>query len=223
VYFLLAADGRLLYVGQTTNLRRRLADHARSDRWARVAQVQFELADSQPAAVAREADVLAALHPPWNKAHVDARFTYVSITGRGLALGLTGEYGCFPHLEKGALSATGRACIDGYDALHRIVRSVQPEVRLIHDFLSGRSDRLLRTELEIDQPHIAHGVRRDRVLARGFYEAGPVAMRRLRLHYGGRGCVTPEQFVTWIAGEVEAVLSHGRGVSAASFHQGGRG
>jgi predicted GIY-YIG superfamily endonuclease len=213
VYFLLAADRRLLYVGQTTSLRRRLADHARTDRWAKVARVQYEPADSQPAALAREADVLAALRPPWNKNHVDARFTYVSITSRGLALGPTGEYGCFPHLGKGASSAPGRACIDGYDALYRIVRIARPEPRSVHDFLSGRSDRLLRTELDIEQPHLAHGVRRDRILARGFYQAGPVAMRRLRLRHFGRGCVRPEQFVAWIAGEVDAVLDHGPGFS----------
>jgi hypothetical protein len=215
VYFFLAADRRLLYVGQTTSLRRRLADHARSDRWAKVARVQFEPADSLAAALAREADILAALRPPWNKAQVDARFAYVSITSRGLALGATGDYGCFPHLGKGVLSTTGRACIDGFDALHRIVRTVKPEARMIHDFLRGRSDRLLRSELEIAQPHIAHGVRRDRILARGFFEAGPVAMRRLRLRHGGRGCVTPEQFVTWIAEEVEAVLNGGQGFSTA--------
>lgn len=180
-----------------------------------MARVQFEPAASGPAALAREADILAALRPPWNKAHVDGRFNYVSITRGGLATGPTGEYGCFPHLEKGALSATGRACIDGFDALQRIVRVVNPERRLIDAFLRGRTDRLLRTELDIDQPHIAHGVRRDRVLARGFYEAGPVAMRRLRLRHGGRGCVTPEQFVAWLAAEVAAVLDQGPGFSPA--------
>jgi hypothetical protein len=181
-----------------------------------VARVEFEVADSPSAALAREADILAALRPPWNKAHVDARFSYVSMTRRGLAIGPSGDYGCFPHLGKGALSATGRACIDGYDSLHRIVRVLKPERRLIHDFLSGRSDQLLRTRLELDQPHIEHGVRRDRILARGFYEAGPVAVRRLRLRHGGRGCVTKEQFVTWIAGEVEAVLNQGRGFPVAA-------
>jgi predicted GIY-YIG superfamily endonuclease len=49
MYFLLAADGRLLYVGQTTSLRQRLADHARSPRWTKVARARFEVADSQPA------------------------------------------------------------------------------------------------------------------------------------------------------------------------------
>jgi predicted GIY-YIG superfamily endonuclease len=209
VYFLLDHDGEVLYVGKATNLRRRLADHARSERWRLVASVRYEVLDSAAAALAREADILAALRPPWNRAHVDDYFSYVTVTDKGLTVGPAGTYGCFPHLGKGALSEPGRACIDGFDALSRIVKTTSPERRLVHDFLTGRSDRLLRAALEIDQPHIAHGVRRDRLAAKGFYDAGPRAIRTLRLRHGGAGRVTQDQFVAWITEEVRAVLAAG--------------
>jgi len=208
VYFLLGSEG-VVYVGKAANLRRRLADHARSDRWSLVASVRYEVLDSAAAALAREADILAALRPPWNRAHMEGYFSYVTITDNGLTVGAQGTYGCFPHLGKGALSEPGRACIDGFDALNRIVKTTRPERPLVHDFLTGRSDRLLRTALEIDQPHIAHGVRRDRLVAKGFYDAGARAMRTLRLRHGGTGTVSREQFVAWITEEVAAVLAVG--------------
>ena len=50
------------------------------------------------------------------------------------------------------------------------------------------------------------GVERDRSLARGFFAAGPRAMRALRLRHGGTGPVTREQFVEWIRAEVDEVI-----------------
>jgi len=207
VYYLLDADDRVVYVGKAANLRRRLRDHARSDRWSAIAGLRFEALESEAAALAREADILAALRPAWNKAHVDSYFSYVTVSPRALVLGAEGDYGCFPHLGRGALSETGRICIDGFDALNRVVKTTRPEKRLVHDFLLGRSSRLPRTPLEIDQPHIEHGVSRDRIVAERFYEAGPRAMRALRLRHGGTGSVTPLQFVDWISREVQAVIA----------------
>ena len=206
VYFLLDNDGRSVYVGKATNLRRRLRDHGRTLRWSQVGSFAYEELDSPAAALTREADLLTALRPPWNRTHIDAYFSFVALGPRGLRLGRVGDYGCFPHLGKGAMSAPGRACIDGFDALARIVRTTRPEHELVHDFLVGRSHRLLQAPLDIDQPHIRHGIQRDRVLAGGFYEAGPLAMCRLRRRHGGRGPVTPEQFVEWIKSEVESLL-----------------
>lgn len=206
VYFLLGSERQVLYVGKASDLRRRLAEHARAARWSQVAEVRYELTGSPASALAREADLLAALRPPWNKSHVDGYFAFVSVTPAGLALGHDGDFGCFPHLGKGAVSDPGRACIDGFDALQRIVGTAPPAAELVHAFLSGRSDRLLRVPLGIDQPHIRHGVERDRRLAAGFYRCGPLAMRRLRLRHGGRGKVTAQQFVEWITEEVAEML-----------------
>ena len=206
VYFLLDPTRRLLYVGKAGSLRRRLLDHSRTPRWQAVGLVAFEAARSEAQALAREAEILAAVQPPWNKSHIDTFFAFVTPTQRGLTLTRTGEYGCFPHLGHGAMSDAGRACIDGFDALHRIVKTTRPDRRLLHLFLTGQSDALLRVDLDIDQPHIRHGVERDRIVARGFYRAGPQAIRRLRLRHGGRGVVTRAQYIDWVHGELIELL-----------------
>jgi len=203
VYFLVGGRRQLLYVGKAADLRRRLADHRRSGRWTDVVDVRWELHPSARAAELREADVLLALRPPRNKAHIDDHFAFVRATPRGLELGRDGDYGCFPQLGTGAGSLTGRMCIDGYNALARIACRAEPAS--LHELLSGRRDDL-RIDLDGEQPHVAHGVRRDRALASDFFVAGPSAMRALRLRHGGRGRVQREAFVRWITDEVEELL-----------------
>ena len=207
VYFLLGPNHQLLYVGKAKNIAHRLRAHRRSPRWREVVDVRHELLGSEHAALLREADILAALRPPWNKAHVDSYFSFVTVDRQRLKLGPDGNYGCFPHLGRGALSLSGRACIDGFDALHRIVKLTQPGPPLVHEFLSGRSDRLLRQPHDIDQPHVAHGLLRDRRTAAAFFEAGPHAMRAIRLRHGGRGLTSREQFVDWIRTEVDQIIA----------------
>ena len=209
VYYLVAR-GRLVYVGKASNLRRRLAQHQRSRRWSRVTAVRWELVASSQSALAREAAVLAALEPRWNRAHIDVYFNFVQVTRRGLQLATDGDYGCFPHLGRGAMSDPGRACIDGFDALARIVHATKPAADLVDDFLSGGSDRLLDEPIIEEQPHIRLGIERDRHAARGFFAAGPRAMRRLRVRHGGDGPVSREQFVEWIAAEVDELLRDAR-------------
>jgi hypothetical protein len=117
-----------------------------------------------------------------------------------------GDYGCFPHLGRGALSAPGRACIDGFDALNRLIKATSPERRLVHLFLTGESDAVLRVAVDTDQPHIRYGIERDRITARGFFTAGPKAMRSLRLRHGGRGVVSRAQYTEWIRTELADLL-----------------
>jgi predicted GIY-YIG superfamily endonuclease len=210
VYFLLGSGRRLLYVGKATNLRKRLQQHARDDRWRHVRDVRWELTSSVDTALAREADILAAVRPPWNKAHVDSYFAFITVSPRRLTLGPDGDYGCFPHLSKGALTSSGRACIDGFDALNRIVQVTHPDRGALHAFLTGQSSGLLVLPLHIDQPHVRHGIERDRKLAAQFCEHGPRAMRTIRLRHGGRGNVTREQFADWITQEVAELLNAGR-------------
>ena len=206
VYFLLGTGRRLLYVGTASDVRRRLQDHARSPRWEEVDDVRHELLRSATAALAREADILAALRPPWNKSHIDGYFSYVTVAPKGLTVGPRGTYGCFPHLGTGSLSAPGRACIDGFNALSRVVSTARVDSGLLHELLSGRSSQLLDLPVEHDQPHVRHGVERDRVLAAQFYEAGPRAMRTIRLRHGGRGRVSRRQFTEWIKEEVAELI-----------------
>src|SRR5438477_8192851 len=113
VYYLLTKTGRLSYVGKAGNLRRRLGEHARDTRWARITDVRWELFSSEATAIAREADVIVALQPARNRAiRSDEFYSFVTIGRRGdLELGNKGAYGCFPHLGRGAYSEPGRACI----------------------------------------------------------------------------------------------------------------
>lgn len=208
VYYLLTPTRRLSYVGKAGNLRTRLLTHARDPRWANIADVRWELMASDRAAQAREADVIVALRPARNRAiKGDAHFSFVSVGPKGLELGASGEHGCFPHLGRGAYAQPGRHCIDGFKALDRLVRSTRPDVALVHAFLSGQSDEVLRLEVDEDQPHVRLGIDNDRAEAAAFFAAGPRAMRRLReRHGGGDGRVTRAQFEAWIRAEVEEVL-----------------
>jgi hypothetical protein len=208
VYYLLTPTRRLSYVGKATDLRSRLLTHARDPRWANIADVRWELVADERAALAREADVIIALQPPRNRAiRMDTFFSYVTVSPRGdLALGATGDYGCFPHLGVGAYSHPGRMCIDGFTSLRHLIRSTRPSEELVDAFLRGTSDELLRIDVDEDQPHVRHGIERDRKLAAELFRFGPKAMRTLRLRHGGRGRVSREQFVTWIRAEVEELL-----------------
>jgi hypothetical protein len=209
VYYLLTPTRKLSYVGKASNLRRRLADHARDPRWENIADVRWEVMGSDLAAQAREADVIIALKPARNRAikHGGDFYSFVSIGAKGLELGADGEYGCFPHLGRGAYPQPGRHCIDGFKALDVLVRGTRPDRELVHAFLAGTSDALLHTSLDhVDQPHVRHGIERDRAQAATFFEAGPKAMRKLQRRHGGRGLVTRDQFVEWIRAEVDEIL-----------------
>jgi hypothetical protein len=200
--------GRLSYVGKAANLRRRLAEHARDPRWERIADVRWEVFRSDLAAIAREADVIVALQPARNRAiRGDEFYSFVTIGRRGrLELGHTGEYGCFPHLGRGAYSEPGRACIDGFTALGHVIRVTRPNQELVRAFLSGAHDGLLHVDYDEEQPHVRFGVERDRRAAQRFFEAGPQAMRALRLRHGGTAPVSREQFVEWIRAEVDELI-----------------
>jgi predicted GIY-YIG superfamily endonuclease len=206
VYYLVGPQRRLLYVGKASNLRRRLADHARSARWKTVEDVRWELVRSDAAAMQREADVIVALRPPRNRSiRRDQFFGYVTSGPKGLELGRSaGEYGCFPHLGIGGISIPSNDCIDGFNALKRIAPRATPSS--VHALLSGESDAL---EIDIDdeeQPHTALGIRKDVTLASRFFLAGPKPICALRERHGGTGLVTKKQFVAWIRAEVEEIL-----------------
>ena len=206
VYYLVGPQRRLLYVGKASNLRRRLADHARSGRWKTVVDVRWELVRSDAAAIQREADVIVALRPPRNRSiRRDQFFGYVTNGPKGLELvSGDGEYGCFPHLGVGGISGPSNDCIDGFKALKRL--APRATAASVHGLLAGASDAL---EIDIaadEQPHTALGIRKDMALASRFFVAGPKAICTLRARHGGVGLVTKKQFVSWIRAEVEEVL-----------------
>ena len=170
--------------------------------------MRWEVLPSEAAAIAREADVIVALQPARNRAiRRDEFYSFVTVGRRGrIELGSRGDHGCFPHLGRGAYSEPGRACIDGFKSLGHVIRVTRPDLDLVHAFLSGTSDRLLRVDFDEQQPHVRFGVERDRRTAKRFFDAGPMAMRALRLRHGGSGPVTREQFVEWIRAEVDNVI-----------------
>ena len=80
VYLMRAADGSVIYVGKAKNLRRRLASYrvANPQRLKRrqlrmlraVEAIEFERCADEPAALAREAELLRSLRPRFNRAGV---------------------------------------------------------------------------------------------------------------------------------------------------------
>jgi hypothetical protein len=142
VYYLLATDGELLYVGKAANIRVRLrqhaaavaTDHARlGTLYRHTTGVRWETATDADAAAAREADVVVALRPRFNAAiGGDGRWNYIVVSDDGSSTRFTltrdarrgaarHVYGCFPHLGKGVASQPAIACSDGYTALLRLL------------------------------------------------------------------------------------------------------
>ena len=146
VYFFAGADDTLLYVGKAANLRRRLADHARSRpralglresaRLGAVCTIRWEICADEEAALLREADLIVMLRPPFNASHTEqdpCRYLGVATDSSGLtsfdllaAPGSPGRvYGCFPHLAKGAFSHAAKRTKAGYTALLRLLWAAQ--------------------------------------------------------------------------------------------------
>jgi len=97
VYLMCGADAGVLYVGKAKNLRRRLASYrvANPERlprrivrllW-RVTRIEWDLCRSETAACHREAELIGALCPPFNRAGkvwpvVDGVLTGTKVPGR---------------------------------------------------------------------------------------------------------------------------------------------
>lgn len=72
VYQMNAADGRVLYVGQTINLGSRLGTHAAGQPWwEQVATIVVEHCPDREAATALEASRIAELTPEFNRHNVE--------------------------------------------------------------------------------------------------------------------------------------------------------
>lgn len=148
--------------------------------------------------------------------------------------GAGSTYGCFPHLGRGVGFRPAVACSDGYVALlrmlwlasdaegpvpRRISRSapdsfetvVEPRFqRSLHALFTGVSAGLI-TELGGATQHrdayLRSAVARDGSAALAFFDAGPRAIRRLRLrHKFPSRLVTREQFEAALTDEVEAAI-----------------
>jgi predicted GIY-YIG superfamily endonuclease len=196
VYFFAGADDTLLYVGKAANLRRRLADHARSQpralglresaRLGAVCTIRWEICADEEAALLREADLIVMLRPPFNASHTEQdphRYLGVATDSSGLtsfdllaAPGNPGQvYGCFPHLAKGAFSHAAKRTKAGYTALLRLLWAAQSK---------------------------------DVIAARDFFELAPRRVRRFRLRYGlPRGPVPADAMAELLGEEVRAAIA----------------
>lgn len=236
VYLFLGADRDLLYVGKAANLRRRIADHARdrsrtSDLRRRVLldavrHVSWEETLDEAAARVREADLIVFLRPAFNASHTEqARDCYVrsddasrarfTVTGDSSAAGRS--YGTFPHLAPGAFSAVAKQTKDGWRAFLRLYDAAgRTDTPALHDFLSGRSARLLRKlgagldALEVPA-FTRTALERDVDDAQRFFALGPARLREFRLRHSlPPGPVLGETMAARLADEVRATVGEFR-------------
>jgi hypothetical protein len=243
VYFFLGTDRELLYVGKAADLRRRLGDHARdrsrtSDLRRRVLldavdRVYWEQGPDVASAMIRESDLIVLLKPAFNASHAEQAvdlFIEVRVDGGRPSFGFVADpsgaarvYGTFPHLAKGAFTPLAKQTKAGYQAFVRLVgaASVSEVPPALHDFLSGRSARLL-AELgaavgTIDVPAFTRAaLERDVVASRAFFDLAPQRVRRLRLrHAMPPGPVSGALMAELLTTEVRAVVGDFRpGVAA---------
>lgn len=202
VYFLLGQERDLRYIGKATNLRRRLADHARAGRLDDVADVRWETCATEEEAVLREADLIVFLGPSRNRSHAEQdRDVFVTVPP------CAGRYGTFPHLAKGAHSQPAKRSKAGYAALLRLVADGEPDVAALHDLLSGRSARFLDCGHPEVDPVRRLARERDVLAARDFFAIGPRRLRALRLrHRLPPGAVAGSVVSDCLAAEVREVI-----------------
>jgi hypothetical protein len=201
--------------------------------YERAVDVRWEVHPSEASALAREADLLVAVPPPWNAAGAWGGWSDVVVgaaprrSGRGrdgrVALHarrtdsgtVAGRrYGCFPHLGPGLATVSGTACTDGFAALQRLWDASPPAPELerpLHDLLTGTSrrllDELMARAAEAAEAYRRPALARDRLAAEGFFLHGPARLRSLRLRQGlGTGYVAREAFCAAIEAEVRGLL-----------------
>jgi hypothetical protein len=218
VYFFLGEGRELLYVGKAANLRRRLLGHARGPRLGeRIREVLWIDCSDEEHALRLEADIVVALRPIGNASMVRDAFTYICVDGSVLRLSETPTgraHGAFPHLGKGKASWRAVRTNAGYSALTRLLwaayadagmrfrlpsklRGTSPPLtvdvnaptRPLHDFLSGRSARLLdalRASASSDDvpAFMRRALADDLDDAATFYRLGPRALHTLRREHG---------------------------------------
>lgn len=143
VYFMIGHDGEIRYIGKAKNLRKRVTSYSRlkpgnaCERLLEmidgVARIQWQVLESEAAALAREADLLRSVKPPYNVAGTDPEhYLFVGVRPQlkpGQRAGTVvvdfqlashsdieeagyAVYGCFQHRQK--VKA-------GYTALFRLI------------------------------------------------------------------------------------------------------
>jgi hypothetical protein len=161
VYVFLGDDNALLYIGKARNLRRRLADHARTPtgRQADVREVRWIECRDEAEALCLEADLVVALSPPFNATMAADTYEYVCLERTSesrVRFVLTDRpsrkrlvYGGFPHLGKGKGSWPGVRSKAGYSGLLRLL------------WVAHAGDENVPSRLHGDSPPTDHEARFD--------------------------------------------------------------
>lgn len=212
VYLMFNEADRLLYVGQSSNLRVRLGSyknanpHHVSRKTLRlvhsVTRIKLEACESALAARLRENQLLRTLRPRFNRMNTWPKaywFIGLREEGRVMRLWLTleetdGLYGAFKGNTRAAFGALLRllyrpACIADLPAgllSSRPPRCFELPVRDgVKEFLTGRSDGLLSLLRPLDDSPFAQSLyAQDQELLSRFFESGPKRNRRLCDQHG---------------------------------------
>jgi excinuclease UvrABC nuclease subunit len=142
VYFMLGSGGRLLYIGKAKNLNARLSTYAQFkvgkteerllELVAHVRAIRWEDTPTEADALKREADLLRALRPPYNRAGTDDElYLYLGVrqerTGSGRWLGF--RLSNWPDFEE-----EGYEIFGAYRNRRLVKRSYTALLRLIHAY-----------------------------------------------------------------------------------------
>lgn len=201
VYLMFNDANRLLYVGQSSNLRARLGTYknANPDHVPRkvlrlvhsVARIKLEPCETPLAARLRENELLRTHRPRFNRMNTWPQaywFVGCREDGDRLHLWLTLEPENSDHLY-GAFKANTRAAFGALlRLLHPTVSLVRPPRSFqilprdgIREFLEGTSDRLLTEGRPMDDSLFAQSLfAHDQELLTRFYQSGPARNRRIR-------------------------------------------
>ena len=172
VYFMLGASERVLYIGKAKSLRARLRSYARAkpgaaeDRTlemiAQVRSIRCERHATEKRALAREADLLRVLKPPYNIAGTDDElFLYIGIRCIRRASGFQVEFRLsnwpdFPGLPKlpnlPNLQEEGFEVFGGYRNRGKVKRSYSALLRLIYAYQCKGSRFSYPARISREQP-----------------------------------------------------------------------
>ena len=205
VYLMFNDANRLLYVGQSSNLRVRLGTYknANPNHVSRkvlrlvhsVAAIKVEQCETPLAARLRENELLRTYRPRFNRMNTWSKaYWFVGCREEGdrLHLWLTLEpeesddlYGAFKGNTRVAFGALLRM-LNQPVSLTRPPRSFEiPRQEGVREFLAGNSDHLLSQAQPMDESSFAKSLfEHDQELLTRFYESGPRRTRRLCEKHG---------------------------------------
>ena len=146
VYYMLGKQGEILYVGKAKNLKLRLASYGRAkqDQVSRkvmrlvhfIHEIQWEIAESERAALLRENQLLRLHRPPYNVQNTTPEsycFIHLKRTGRQVSLKMSTQMEPDYEFTYGAFKGR-RSVQDGFRSLLRLLWAAHAEVPMRFQF-----------------------------------------------------------------------------------------